>query len=134
MQKIFLPFLLLATLVIIFSCTKHHGDVEEAIPTSSITIYSPMANEVTGYDDSLTIKAMAIAANTIHGYDLRITKRNDTSALYFYHGHQHNDTIIINNKWGNTLTKPSDLVLSVLVYLDHNGNTAEKKVAFKVTE
>jgi hypothetical protein len=132
MKKIFLPAILSAAIIVMFSCTKHRGDTEAAVPTSTIAIFSPLANEVAHYGDSLYINAMATAANTIHGYDLRITKRNDTSALFFYHGHQHNDTIMINRKWASTVSNPSDLVLSVLIYLDHNGNTAEKKVAFKV--
>lgn len=131
MRTILTPALLLAVLFI-SACAKHPGDVEGAVPSSAIEIFSPVANMVSQKGDSLSIVANAISANTIHGYDLRISKRNDTTDLFFYHGHLHNDTIMINKKWANTVNGPADLVLSVLIYLDHNGNTNEKKVAFKV--
>lgn len=131
MRQIFIATFISVIMILFFSCTKHHGDVEDAVPSSMITIFSPAPNAVTQFADSLSITAMAIAANTIHGYDLRITKRNDTAALFFYHGHEHNDTIMIDKKWANTVDNSSDLLLTVLLYLDHNGNTNEKRVAFR---
>jgi len=124
--------LLSIPMLVLFSCAKHSGDIEEVISSSTITIVSPVPNTVAHYGDSLNINAIAIASKAMHGYDLRITKRSDTTALFFYHGHQHNDTLTINSKWATSVDKPTDLVLSVLVYLDHDGNTSEKKVAFKV--
>ena len=121
----------LFVLIVMWSCTKHRGDVEGITPSSTITVFSPAPNLVIHYGDSLDINASAIAQNTMHGYDLKITRRNDTTALFFYHGHQHNDTLSIKNKWANMIDKPADLVLTVVVHLDHDGHTKEKKVAFK---
>ena len=132
MRTILIPILFLISFVSFFSCSKHRGDIAGVTPSSTVTVFSPAPNFVIHYGDSLEINAMAIAQNVMHGYDLKITRRNDTTALFFYHGHQHNDTLSIKGKWGNTIDTNTDLVLSVLVHLDHDGHTNEKKVAFKV--
>jgi hypothetical protein len=46
--------------------------------------------------------------------------------------HDHNDTLLINQKWKNTVTAPANMEAQVILYLDHEGHTGTKKAVFKV--
>jgi hypothetical protein len=78
--------------------------------------------------DSITISALAIAPAVMHGYDVAVKKGNDTTTYYFKHYHDHNDTIVVNERWKNVLSGPAKLEVELTFYLDHDGFTAVKRV------
>lgn len=124
--------LLVLVFTVFISCTKHSGDVEQNIPVYTINFSSPTASSVYRNGDSVAIHAVGISSATVHGYDVIIKKPNDTTKLFFKHVHDHNDTLLINQKWKNTLTVATNLEAQVILYLDHDGHTGTKKNGFKV--
>ncbi len=114
------------------ACTKHHGDIGEYIPEAVIKFLSPTPGAVLNAGDSINIMAVAISTETIHGYDLAIRKTGDTTKAYFNHTHDHNDTILIDQKWGSLVTNPANLEAEITLYLDHEGHTKKARVAFSV--
>lgn len=117
-----------------FACTKHAYDVEAAATTNGATIVfsAPTANAVYQTGDSISIQAIAIAPQTIHGYDVSIKQANDTTVYFFQHVHDHNDTLLINHKWKSNLPGAMALEAKIVLTLDHDGHTATKSVAFNV--
>ena len=130
-MKYFLSFSLFLLVVSIFflSCAKHKGDIEEDIPAASVNFLSPAQNAVYK-GDSVTIQAVGISTEPIHGYDITIKKQNDTSVYFFKYVHEHNDTVYISEKWKSELH--TNLEASITLYLDHEGHTSTKKVGFHV--
>jgi hypothetical protein len=112
------------------ACSKHHGDL--TLPDATINFSEPLPGSSYNGGDSISIKGVAISAVIMHGYDIAIKKANDTTTYFFMHIHDHNDTLVINQKWKNTLTGASSLEAQVTVYLDHDGHTVTKKVGFAV--
>ena len=131
MKHIF-PILFILASVIMVSCTKHRGDIEQNIPAYTINFSSPTTSSVYHNGDSVTIQAVAISSETVHGYDVIIKKPNDSTKIFFQHVHNHNDTLYINQKWKNTFTVAANLEAQVILYLDHDGNTGIKKTGFRV--
>src|SRR5215218_4593499 len=94
-----LSFFLLVVCIIFLSCAKHKGDIEEDIPVASVNFLSPAQNAVYYKGDSVTIQAVGISTEPIHGYDITIKKQNDTAVYFFKYVHEHNDTVYISEKW-----------------------------------
>ena len=117
---------------VLFSCSKHRGDIPEHIPSATIVFQSPVAGSSYSNADSLFVSATAISTETIHGYDLAIRKTNDTTSYFFQHVHDHNDTLNINTKWKSTLSGINDMEVIVTLVLDHDGHTLTKKLPFKL--
>ena len=132
MKLIFFFIFSFISIVTLPSCTKHRDDFEERIPVAIINFDSPTASSIYNNGDSVLIKANAVSTETVHGYDVIIKKVNDTTKLFFLHVHDHNDTLLINKKWKNTLTGPANMEAQIILYLDHDGHTGTKKAAFKV--
>ena len=119
------------SMVSLSSCAKHNGDIVAPPPVAAISFSDPLPGSVFHFGDSVNVQAIAIAKNTVHGYDFSINKRNDTTKLYFKHVHDHNDTLFINQKWANSFSSSTDLEAKILLYLDHEGNTFSKTISFK---
>ena len=115
----------------IAACTKHANDIEDNTPKATIQILNPTAGTVFSSNDSISIQATAVATATIHGYDIIIRKAEDSAKLYFKHIHDHNDTLAINHKFKPDASNTA-LQMELVLYLDHDGHTANKKVNFRV--
>ncbi len=115
---------------IVTSCSKHKDDFYPTIPVATVTLSEPVESSVFHPGDTITIKASAVSKTIIHGCDILIKKVNDTTVYFTKHIHDHNDTIIINHKWKNILAAPAQLEAQLTFHLDHDGNTAVKKVRF----
>ena len=133
-SKFIIPLALLCTTVLA-SCTKHAGDIEEPVPTATITFAQPTQGAVYKTGDSVRIQGVAIGSAVMHGCQIAIRKAADTSVIYYEeHVHDHNDTITINHAWKNTLATATDLQVDVTVVLDHDGHTATKTVGIRAAE
>jgi hypothetical protein len=131
MKNIFSVLAILASLMVA-SCTKHRDDVPQNIPEYTINFSSPTVSSIYQNGDSVSIQAVGISSETVHGYDIIIKKPNDTTKIFFQHVHDHNDTLFINQKWKNTFTVATNLEAQVILYLDHDGHTGTKKAGFRV--
>jgi hypothetical protein len=129
-MKIFICITILFSTIFI-ACSKHSGDYIDNKPTASIIVTKPQAGTLFSLNDTVHVQGAAIAATTIHGYDFIVRKANDTTKLYFLHVHDHNDTIQINQSWKATVSNVN-LETELDFYLDHEGNTASKKIGFSV--
>ena len=112
------------------SCTKHKGDIIEHVPAASVSFFSPTANTIYQVGDSVLISAKAISTETIHGCDIFIRKTGDTSNCFNMKIHDHNDTVLINQKWKASLS--GNMEAEIILYLDHEGNTLSKKAGFTI--
>lgn len=131
-MKSVLSFITITSLVLLTACTKHSGDMEAPPAAVKFTFASPTENGVYNTNDSISIQGTAIALTTLHGYDLIIKNAADTTLYFSKHVHDHNDTLVINEKWKGTFTKSVTLEAQVTFAIDHDGNKFSKKVAFKV--
>jgi len=130
-MRINLLVLIFAT-VVVASCKKHVTEDDHHIPVATIEIISPAAGANYHRGDNVMIQARAVSTEQLHGYDIFISKANDTTTYFFEHIHDHNDTVMINAVWLASITAPADLEANITIYLDHELHTAKKKVAFKV--
>lgn len=120
--------LIIAILAAFQSCTKHKGDIVEHIPNATLTVYSPLLNAVVANEDTVRISALAVSDETIHGYDVKIMKQNDTITYYKAHVHDHNAVLNIDKYWKDTLPQPVNAEVVITLTLDHNKHTLTKKI------
>jgi hypothetical protein len=60
---------------------------------------------------------VATVTGDLHGYELAIRKPAGTN-LYFQHYHEHNDTLVIKDKWKNTIQETTQLEVMLSIILD----------------
>ena len=104
----------------------HHDHGNKA----TITLASPTEGQEFASGDTVRITGNIVTEQTMHGYGLYIRAKNQTDTLYKISGHEHGTTAAINQKWVPNLSGHTELELEVKVTLDHEGNTASKKVTF----
>jgi hypothetical protein len=119
-------------LILISSCTRHHGDFIAPPAKAAVVLSSPLSEQVYSKTDSVAIAGTAIASETIHGYELVIRRVGDASVVYSKQIHDHNDTLRIQEKWKAESSYPMDLELEIRLILDHSGNVFQKKQLFSV--
>jgi hypothetical protein len=120
-------------LALFAGCAKHRGDVlPPLVPTATLSFSSPTAWAGFSPGDSVLLSGLAIAPAVMHGYDISVHKAGDTATNYFFvHIHDHNDTLVIWQKWKNTAPPATDLEAEVTLYLDHDGHTKTGKVGIR---
>ena len=123
----------LAVLVLSFIIISCSRDNEEMfLSVAEIKIYTPAANVVVHPGDTIYINGVAILETGVHGYELAIRKPGGSN-LYFQHYHQHSDSLLINDKWKNTLTEPGDLELWISVIVDDKDHRNNMIVPLQVS-
>ena len=123
-------FILLFTAAIFFSaCSRDNEEI--FLPVAEITMYAPLSNAIIHPGDTIYIDALATSSASLHGYELAIRKPGGSN-LYFQHYHDHNDTLIIKDKWKNTLSPPGELELWISVILDHEDHGKNKVIPLEV--
>src|SRR5687768_17838562 len=90
-------------IAVIFFVSCSRDNEEMFLPSAEITIYAPLANAVIRPGDTIYIDGLATSKTGLHGYELAIKKRGEAN-LYFQHFHDHTDSLIIKDKWKNTIT------------------------------
>ena len=123
----FLPGLVL--LFIIISCSRDNEEM--FLPVAETKIYAPQANAIVHPGDTIYIDGIAILETGVHGYELAIRKPGGAN-LYFQHFHQHSDSLVIKDKWKNTLTEPGDLELWISVIVDHEDHRNNMTIPLQV--
>ena len=124
--------ILFLLLLITCACTKHKGDIADHIPVAALTILQPLEGSVFNIGDSIRIQAIAISSETIHGYDVMVKKANDTTTYFSTHIHDHNDTLLIDQKWKASAGKATSFEAVITLELDHDGHTLTRRAGFSV--
>jgi hypothetical protein len=121
----------LALCLLLSACEYKKAElIEEIVPEPVITISDPAPGGIYAAGDSLVVKATAISAAILHGFDLAFYRAGSTTPLSFTHIHDHNDTIRIDQKWKPEATGALEAEISV--YIDHDGHSRKARVAFLV--
>jgi len=118
-------------IAVIFFVSCSRDNEEMFLPSAEITIYAPLANAVIRPGDTIYIDGLATSKTGLHGYELAIRKPGEAN-LYFQHFHDHTDSLIIKDKWKNTITTASDLELMISVILDHNDRRKNMTIPLQV--
>lgn len=124
----FLPFIV----AVLFSCSKHKGDIADHIPVATLSILKPADGSVFNVGDSIAIEGVGISTENIHGYDIIVKKAKDTTSYFSVHIHDHNDTLVIDQKWKALVTSGSSLEAVITLVLDHDGHTLTRRAAFSI--
>jgi hypothetical protein len=119
---------ILSVTLLITSCKKTDS-FSEVAPHTSISITSPFENQTIKKGDTLSIIGKISALANIHGYKLLIIK-NGLDTVFAKDEHIHGMDVTISQTWINDLSANADLQLFIIATLDHDGNTANKKVIF----
>jgi hypothetical protein len=123
-------YIIFVITLITFSCTKHAGDYEEETPQAILVITQPTTGQVISKTDSIHITGSATAPVTMHGYDVYLTKPNDSTRLLSTTVHDHNTTLYINTRMAPQAS--GNYEAHVLLKLDHDGHILHKSVNFKI--
>ncbi len=115
------------TLVVI-SCTKDEPEPET--PKVTFTVNSPFEGQEFQHNDTVKITGKIEYSNGMHGYNITIRNKADNSVLFESDQHIHGSLLEFNESWVNNVTAHSELELEIAAVLDHDGNTASKKLTF----
>src|SRR5688500_18339229 len=124
-------FLLLFLGFAIVSCDDDSEANVEPTKTAIITVTSPAENGMVTANDSATVSGTIEAAENLHGYTISIRRKADHTEIFRKESHAHKPTLTFSFKWlVENVTKHTELELEIITALDHDGNTASKKVNF----
>lgn len=116
-------------LIFIFSCSKDNE--ESFLPTAEIVISSPLKKTTINFGDTIYIHGSATSETGLHGYEIAIRKPGEAN-LYFQHFHEHADTLLLEDKWKNVVSSPSELEVFISVILDHNDRRKNVTIPLQV--
>ena len=125
-------FLLLFLSFVTVSCEEDKDTIVEPTPTATITFTAPTENGFVKANDSATVSGTIQAAHNLHGYTISIRRKTDNVEIFRKESHAHHTTLTFNHKWFvEPVTAATELELELITALDHDGNTASKKVNFQ---
>ena len=111
---------------LITACKKEHEHTNE----STITIANPLAGTIYNQGDTVFINATITAAEAMHGWEIKLKNKTADVEVFSDEEHAHAATYSIAGYWVNNVTADSDMELEITATIDHDGNTANKKVDF----
>jgi len=115
--------------VFFIACSRDNEEM--FLPEAEIIVYAPSVNAIVHPGDTIYVDAVATSSVTLHGYELVIRKPGGSN-LYFQHYHDHNASLIIKDKWKNSLTQDGALELWISVILDHEDHRKNVIVPLQV--
>jgi len=120
--------LVLGVTVFVSSCKKEEDDHHDVPAT--IEIAAPLATGMYNQGDTVFINATVTAEAAMHGWELHLRKKADQTEVFAADAHDHAATYNISEYWINNVTSDTQMELEVMATIDHDGNTANKKVEF----
>lgn len=118
--------LAIALLMILIASCQKKDNVDTAIAQVNIAITSPQDGQIFKSADTVYIKANVDYPTELHGYEVMITDTSTGFIVYDDAQHIHTDKFVIDDAWIGTVTQSTSLKLSIIAYIDHNGNEAKK--------
>ena len=67
----------------------------------------------------------------LHGYELKIRNKATSEVYLDIDEHLHDSSFDIQTFWVDTLDKNADLIVTITVEADHEGNSSSKEINFK---
>lgn len=121
--------ILILALACLISCKKkkHEGDPS---PTVNIDIIAPTEHAEYHKLDTVWMKVHISYDQDLHGYELHMLRLADTTEVFALDSDVHAKTFDIQKYWVNDGAVHSDMQLTVIANIDHNGNKATKTVDF----
>ncbi len=113
--------------VFCFSCQKNNNATPQP-DKIEIMISSPYEGQVFHKGDTMSINASGTYISMLHGYELKVTDKNTGKELFYKYEHVNKDNFTINTLWPDTLSNKADLLISLLVQIDHDGNERKKEI------
>lgn len=117
---------LFGSAVLMAGCKKD----EHTPNTADIQIAAPVDSHTYEYGDTVSVNATITAPEPMHGWELHLRKTADQSEVYTTDAHDHAATYNVTGYWVNNVTEHTPMELEVIATIDHDGNTASKKVYF----
>lgn len=116
--------------IVLLSCQKKEEQVAEPAK-ATITINSPATGQTISKGDSVNITADISYISQMHGYITEIRSLKTGTLIYTNEDHTHGDKLKVAEKWVDTLSEQTDLLLRVIAVIDHNNTQAVDSIIFK---
>lgn len=119
MKKAIIIFLgIISTTVI--SCKKETSESTVlADPTFNLTM--PILNETYHFGDTIKVIGTVSADYDMHGYNVIINNLKTGMNVLNQGYHLHQSTYTVNEAWKNTVSDTSEMKITVVVAIDHDG-------------
>jgi hypothetical protein len=100
---------------------------------TSVLIKSPSEGEVFQFGDIVPVEVEISGAEEIHGWALYLVNWSLEEPQVIWNNalHIHNESMTVSDEWLNEVLIDSEIELTVVAYLDHEGNTITTKVNFQ---
>lgn len=121
-------YLITFTLGILFvgtSCKKHHEPV-----TATLTLLEPQPGDTIAAGDSLHMHGTVVGSGELHGYSLTLTNLTTNQVVFSGSTTNHATSYAFDEHWVNMIGATSNMKLSLIVNLDHDGTTASQSLEF----
>lgn len=120
-------------LLSVIGCQKKNDAAPDASKVN-ITINAPQNGQTFRGGDTVYINASVNYDGQLHGCEVKIVDTVSGFVLYDEAQHVHSDKFVIDDKWFNDLTSSVALKVSVIAYIDHNGNDVKQERNIYVTQ
>lgn len=120
-------FTAMVACIVLAGCQKN-GNEPANVAKVDIAIAAPADGATYHSGDTIHIKADVTYSSQLHGCEVLITDTVSGFVLYDDAQHVHADKFVIDNEWVGATTVPMDVTLTVIAYIDHNGNEVKKNL------
>ncbi|MFY0642877.1 MAG: hypothetical protein JXR19_00265 [Bacteroidia bacterium] len=128
MNKTLISILAL-TFLMLSSCKED----ESMNPQNDITINfaEPVASTMYGQGDTVYINGMISADMEMHGYEISLVNTsNNNTEVFNKHAHEDGLMFHIHEMWVNDVNSHSDMVLTITIDKNHEGDKETKTILF----
>lgn len=112
-------------------CQKKSNDTIDPSKVT-ISINNPLGNQSFHNGDTLQVKAHVSYTSELHGYEVKVIDTATGTILFDYEEHVHMDVFDIDERWPVAVSAATNAVVTVVVSIDHNGETASKEVGVRL--
>ena len=127
-SSIYFTFLFAGS-VVLASCSNDSDDPKPQ-HTATITFTSPAEHATINGGDTAIIAGTITSNEQIHGYKIYVRNTTTGADTLLVDDHAHATQVPFSGVWINDVTAHSEIEAEVVVTLDHDGNTASKKLHF----
>jgi hypothetical protein len=107
------------------SCEKHSEPI-----TATVTLLEPQAGDTVMAGEALHMHGTVVGTGELHGYSLTLTNLTTNQVVFSGSNATHQSSYAFDEHWVNMEGVTSNMRLSLVVNLDHDGTTSTKSVEF----
>ncbi|MBX2906695.1 MAG: hypothetical protein KF744_11695 [Taibaiella sp.] len=123
--------LAIATVAMIASCQKKSNDTIDPSKVM-VSISNPIGNQSFHNGDTLQVNAHVSYTSELHGYEVKVVDTSTGTILFDYEEHVHMDVFDVDKRWPVAVSAATNAVVTIVVSIDHNGETATKEVGVRL--